>query len=289
MIALFGPGAPSKGMPSARARGKVVSEVMHGSCQGEVMSVALVTGPTAGIGEAFARRLANDGHDLVLVARDSQRLATLATEFESMGVRAEVMVADLADRQALKVVEARLSDDARPVDVLVNNAGFGLNQRIVGGSVETEQAAIDVMVTAVMRLSHAAAPGMKRRGRGLIINVSSIAAFMPLGSYSAAKSWGVAFTQGLHSELSGTGVNAIAVCPGLVHTQFHKRAGMDMSRASEWMWLSADQVVSQTMSDAAKGKSVSVAGLHNRTIAVATRVVPPRVVHRMRGAIRGKR
>ena len=253
------------------------------------MSVALVTGPTAGIGQAFARRLASDGYDVVLVARDVERLSALARECESMGVRAEVIVADLSDRSELAAVESRLSEAERPVDLLVNNAGFGLNQRIVGGKVETEQAAIDVMVTAVMRLSHAAAPGMQNRGSGLIVNVASIAAFMPFGSYSAAKSWVVAFTQGLHTELAGTGASAIVTCPGLVRTEFHERADMDMSRTRDWMWLSAEQVVEQTLSDAAAGKAVSITGRHYRAVAMASRVTPPRAVWRMRNAIRGMR
>ncbi len=253
------------------------------------MSVALVTGPTAGIGQAFARRLASDGHDLVLVARDVERLSALARACESMGVRTEVIVADLSNRTELAVVESRLSDDERPVDVLVNNAGFGLNQPIVGGDVDTEQVAIDVMVTAVMRLSHAAAAGMQRRRSGLIVNVSSIAAFMPFGSYSAAKSWVVAFTQGLHAELAGTGASAIAACPGLVRTEFHERAGMDMSRTRDWMWLSAEQVVDQTLSDATAGKAVSITGRRYRTVAMVSRVAPPHTVWRIRNAIRGKR
>jgi len=245
------------------------------------MSTALVTGPTSGIGEAFARRLASDGYDLVLVARDAERLAALATEFTGLGINAEVMVVDLGDRADLARVESRLADDERPVEVLVNNAGFALNQDFIGGSVDREQAAIDVMVTAVMRLTHAVLPGMRSRRGGLVINVSSIASFLPFGTYSAAKSWVTSFSQGVASELMGTPVQVIAVCPGLVRTQFHARAGMDMTKTGAWMWLSTEQVVEQAFVDARRGKVISVTGSQYRALAAGTHLIPRDVVRRL--------
>ena len=245
------------------------------------MSTALVTGPTSGIGEAFARRLAADGYDLVLVARDTRRLESLAEELEGVGVHAEVLTADLAEPAQLLTVENRLADRNRPIDVLVNNAGFSINQQFVTGSIEQEQLLLDVMVNAVMRLSHAAVRGMSDRDRGLIVNVSSIAGFLPFGSYSAAKAWVTSFSQGLATELAGTGVHTVAVCPGFVHTEFHQRAGVDMSKSADWMWLSADEVVDRTFEDVAHGRVLSVPGLQYRAMAVGTHLLPRDAVRRL--------
>ncbi len=245
------------------------------------MSTALVTGPTSGIGEAFARRLAADGYDLVLVARDSNRLESVAAELARVGVQAEVLTADLADPDQLSVVESRLADVHRPIDVLVNNAGLSINQGFVAGSVQQEQLLLDVMVKAVMRLTHAAAPGMSDRGRGLVVNVSSIAGFLPFGSYSAAKAWVIYFSQGLANELTGTGVRVVAVCPGFVRTEFHQRAGVDMSQSADWMWLSADEVVDRTFEDVARGRVLSVPGIQYKAIAAGAHLLPRETVRRL--------
>ncbi|WP_238694272.1 SDR family NAD(P)-dependent oxidoreductase [Nocardioides daphniae] len=155
------------------------------------ISTALVTGPTAGIGRSFAHQLAARGHDLVLVARDRERLEAEAEDLRRRhGIEVDVLVADLTDRAQLARVEARLKETERPVDLLVNNAGFGLKGRFADNDVEAEQAMLDVLVTAVMRLSHAAFAAMSARGHGGVINVSSVAAFLPRGTYSAAKSCG---------------------------------------------------------------------------------------------------
>jgi short-subunit dehydrogenase len=245
------------------------------------VSTALVTGATAGIGNAFARRLATDGYDVVLVARDRDRLERMATELRSHGVGAEVLAADLSERSELARVEARLRDPDQPVDLLVNNAGFTLNQRFVTGSVEEEQRLVDVLVTAVMRLSHAAAGGMVDRGTGSIVNVSSVASFLPFGTYSAAKAWVTFFSQGLANEVVPKGVRVMALCPGFVHTEFHQRAGIDLSRSKEWMWLDADRLVSDALADLARGRVVSVPGAQYKAIAAATHLVPRDAVRRL--------
>jgi short-subunit dehydrogenase len=250
------------------------------------VSTALVTGATAGIGNAFARRLATDGYDVVLVARDHSRLEQLATQLRSRGAGAEVLAADLSDRDQLARVEARLRDPQQPVDLLVNNAGFGLNQRFVTGSVEEEQRLVDVLVTAVMRLSHAAAGGMVDRGTGSIVNVSSVASFLPFGTYSAAKAWVTSFSQGLANEVAPKGVRVMALCPGFVHSEFHERAGIDLSRSKEWMWLDADRLVSDALADLARGRVVSVPGAQYKAIAAATHVVPRDAVRRLETARR---
>lgn len=225
------------------------------------MATALITGPTAGIGRGFADAFARKGFDVVLVARDEQRLRAAAADLEQRyGVTCEVVPADLSERDDIDRVAARLSDPDRPVQALVNNAGFGLNRSFLRSSVVDEQRSLDVLVTAVMRLTHAAAPGMVDRGSGLIVNVSSVAGWITGGTYSAAKSWVTVFTESLAQELSGTGVRATAVCPGFVHTEFHQRAGIDMAAVPEFMWLDVDQVVAQAFRDLAVGRPVSVAG-----------------------------
>jgi short-subunit dehydrogenase len=244
------------------------------------MATALVTGATSGIGRGFARRLASDGYDMALVARDSGRLAELGAELEADGVRCEVLAADVGDRDQLAAVEARLSDADRPVDVLVNSAGFGLGQRFIGGDVQLQQAAVDVMVTAVMRLTHAAVPGMVARGHGSVINVASVAAFLPFSPYSAAKSWVVVFTEGLATELEGSGVRALALCPGFVRTEFHDRAGIEMSRSSDTWWLEVDDVVRDAMEALRRGKTVTVSGGAYKAMVAGTHLLPRNLLRR---------
>ena len=225
------------------------------------MATSLITGPTAGIGRGFADAFARKGYDLVLVARDEGRLRTVADDLSrEYGVACEVLRADLSERADVDRVAVRLADPDRPVQALVNNAGFGLDRSFLRSAVEDEQRSLDVLVTAVLRLTHAAVPGMVDRGTGMVVNVSSVASWITGGTYSAAKSWVTVFTESLAQELSGTGVRATAVCPGFVHTEFHERAGIDMSAMPEFMWLDVDQVVTQAFRDLATGRSVSVAG-----------------------------
>lgn len=237
------------------------------------MSTALVTGPTAGIGRAFAETLARQGHDLVLVARDEGRLTTLADDLRARAaVTVEVLPADLSDRAGLDVVASRLRGGA--VDLLVNNAGFGVNQAFTGGDLDEEQRMLDVLVTAVMRLTHAAVPGMVERGSGGVLNVSSIAGWITGGTYSAAKAWVTVFSESLATELSGTGVHVTAACPGYVRTEFHDRAGMDMSSVPAWLWLTPQQVVDRALADLRAGRPVSVAGAQYRALSAVARYAP---------------
>lgn len=243
------------------------------------MGIALVTGASAGLGLEFAWQLATAKHDVVLVARDEERLTRLAAQLEAgAGVRAEVLSADLTDRAQVERVAQRLRADERPVGLLVNNAGLGLNQHFVGRDLAREEAALDLMVRAPMVLSHAAAEAMVRRGRGAILNVASIAALLASGTYSAHKAWVRTFTEGLAVELKGTGVTATALCPGFVHTEFHERGRIDVSAYPQLAWLNAEDVVATALADVRRGAVISTPSLRYRTVAAAARLAPRSVI-----------
>lgn len=254
------------------------------------MSTALITGASAGLGAEYCRQLAARGHDLVLVARDEARLVAFADELHrTYGVSTQVLAADLSDRAQTQRVADRLGDPDHPVDVLVNNAGFGMRAGFLAGDLRDEERAVEVMIRAVLVLSHAAARAMVERGSGSIITVASVAAYAAMGTYSAAKSWAKLFTEGLDSELAGTGVRAIAVCPGFTHTEFHQRASMNMSRLPAAGWLTAPQVVAESLDDLAKGKAVSVPSARYKTLVAAMTVLPRPVLRRASQAIGGGR
>ncbi|MEU5821751.1 SDR family oxidoreductase [Streptomyces sp. NPDC047803] len=239
------------------------------------MTTALITGATAGIGAAFARRLAADGYDLVLVARDTERLREQATELHDRhGIEAEVLRADLSDDKGIRAVEERLGDARRPVDLLVNNAGFGNKGRYLDVPMADELAMLKVHCEAVLRLTSAAAAGMKERGRGGIVNVASVAAFVPRGTYGASKAWVVQFSQGAAKDLAGSGVRLMALCPGFVRTEFHQRAGMGTGNIPGWMWLDADKLVSAALADLARGKSVSIPDPRYKVLMGAVKLAP---------------
>ena len=255
------------------------------------MGTALITGASAGLGLEFAWQLATAKHDVVLVARDEERLKRLAGQLEAAaGIRAEVLVADLSVRSDVERVAERLRSDEKPVGLLVNNAGLGLNQRFVGGDLAREEAALAVMVTAVLVLSHAAAGAMVARGRGAILNVASVAALLASGTYSAHKAWVRSFTEGLAVELDGTGVTATALCPGFVHTEFHERGAIDVSAYPEIAWLNAEDVVAKGLSDVRRGVVISTPSVRYRVASAAARMSPRFAIRRFgryRKAIEG--
>ncbi|WP_371784558.1 SDR family NAD(P)-dependent oxidoreductase [Streptosporangium subroseum] len=239
------------------------------------MPTALITGATAGIGAAFARRLAADGFSLVLVARDGERLSAAAEELRlRYGVSSEVLPADLSADEGLEAVEERLR---RGVDLLVNNAGFGHGDASSEVSVDDERRMLKVHCEAVLRLTLAALPGMKKRGRGAVINVASVAAFFPQGTYSASKAWVVSFSESMAAELVGSRVRVMALCPGFVRTEFHDRASIDMSGLPGFLWLSADKVVGEAMRDLARGSWVSIPDLRYKVITRIGTLVPHRL------------
>ncbi|MEV5799368.1 SDR family NAD(P)-dependent oxidoreductase [Streptomyces collinus] len=239
------------------------------------MTTALITGSTAGIGAAFARRLAADGHDLVLVARDTTRLHEQATELHDRhGVEVEVLTADLAEDKGIETVADRLGGRKKPVDLLINNAGFGNKGRYLDVSMTDELRMLKVHCEAVLRLTSAASAAMRERGRGGVVNVASVAAFLPRGTYGASKAWVVQFTQGAAKDLAGSGVRLMALCPGFVRTEFHQRAGMGTDNIPGWMWLDADKLVAAALADLARGKSLSIPDPRYKALMGLVKVAP---------------
>ncbi len=223
------------------------------------MAWALVTGATAGIGAAFARELASRGNDIVLVARDASRLEGVAAELvRDFGVETEVLPADLSVRDDLDRVAARLGEQGRPIDVLVNNAGFGVHATLLDEDVTDHIKAMDVMCLAVLVLGGAAARAMVPRGRGRIITVASLAAWITQGGYSPVKAYALSYSQGLSNELHGTGVTATCLCPGWVRTEFHERAGISTGSIPDVVWVDAARVARETVDDAERGKVISI-------------------------------
>lgn len=243
--------------------------------------VALITGPTSGLGEGYARRFARDGYDLVLVARDVDRLEALAASLRAEhGIDVEVLPADLSSAAESAKVIQRLSGG---VAVLVNNAGFGTSGEFWTTDPAVLQRQLDVNVTAVMHLTRAALPPMVAAGKGTVINIASVAGLLPgRGStYAASKAWVVFFSEGLANGLAGTGVGVHAVCPGFVRTEFHQRAGIEMSSIPSPMWLSVDDVVDASLADIARGKTVSIPGVQYKALTTAGRIIPRGLVRAM--------
>lgn len=230
---------------------------------------ALITGASSGLGRGYAHNLAADGYDLVLVARSEERLRELAERLETEHrIRAEVVVADLSTRPGIDAVVAVIEE--RRVDVLINNAGYGLKHGLLESTPEELRDQDTVLVGAVRELSLAAARRMRGRGRGGIVNVSSMAAVTTMGLYAAAKMSTLVFTEALAGELRGTPVTVTAVLPGFIKTEFHQRLGVERS-GPDWIWLSVRQVVAESLRDARRGRTVSVPGI---TYSLAARVVP---------------
>jgi uncharacterized protein len=245
---------------------------------------ALITGPTAGIGRSFATALAGRGYDLVLVARDADRLDQLAAELRQLHrVEVEVLPADLTDRVQLAAVEARVADVSRPIELLVNNAGFGHKHPFSDNHVEEEQELLDILVTAVLRLTHAALRVMAARGSGAVVNVSSMAGFLRRGTYGAAKAYVTSFSEWVDLTYRPQGVRAMALCPGFVKTEFHQRMGVSRGSAPRWMWLDPDRVVREALDDLDRGRRISIPTKRYKALAMLARYTPPALQARFQG------
>jgi uncharacterized protein len=243
--------------------------------------VALVTGPTAGIGRVFADRLARRGYDLVLVARDEVRLGSVADELATAyGVRCELIVADLVERDQLMKVEDRVASLEHPVDLVVNNAGFGLRGSFLKNTIEEEQALLDILVTAPMRLTHAALRQMTERRTGGIINVSSVAGTQPRGSYSAAKAYLNRLGEWAAHEYADRGVHVMTLLPGFTRTEFHERMEVGREAVPRLLWLDVDRVVDEALADFDAGKRVSIPSKRYKAIATVSKHLPVRMLQR---------
>ena len=252
-----------------------------------MQSWALVTGATVGIGESFTLLLAHNGYNIVLVARDLPRLQERAKTLEStFGIATTVIQADLATDAGCKTIEDFISNNQ--IDVLINNAGFGINKAFTMSQLDAEQQLLDVLVRTPMRLMHVALPGMKERNKGVIINVSSVAGWIAGGTYSAAKSYLTVLSESLHTELSSTNVKVSALCPGFTRTEFHQRGRMSMKGLPAFMWLNSDKLVAKAWKDAVGGKAVSVPGWQYQLLTFVMRNAPRPMVRKIGMNVRVK-
>ena len=250
-------------------------------------SWALVTGATAGIGESFCRLLADNNYNIVLVARDLPRLQERAIQLEAkFNVETHVIQADLSTDAGCTVVEQYLASNQ--VDVLINNAGFGLNKAFTMSELKAEQEMFDVLVRTPMRLMHVVLPGMKQRNKGVVINVSSVAGYIAGGSYSAAKSYLTVITESLHTELADTNIKVSALCPGFTRTEFHQRGRMSMKGLPGFMWLDSDVLVAKAWSDALKGKAVSIPGWQYQLLVFVIHALPRSIIRKVGMNLRAK-
>lgn len=251
------------------------------------MPTALVTGATSGIGLAFVHALAGEGYDLVVVARDEQRLAEVSGG--SPGVAITPLVADLTTVKGRTAVADRL---ASGIDLLVNNAGASINEAFEESSWASERRLLHLHVETVLQLCHSAVPPMLAAGHGDIINVSSVAGFFPMSggpTYAAEKAFVTALSEGLAAQYSDQGVRVMALCPGFTRTEFHERAGLPTEGIPSQLWLTAESVVSEGLKDLRRGRAVSVPGLAYKGIVAAGRYVPPPLLRAISGLARRRR
>lgn len=242
------------------------------------MTRALITGATAGLGLEFARQLAARGSDLVLVARDADRLAAVARELgDAHGVAVETLPADLHEPAGLQAVDARVADTAHPVSLLINNAGYGIGGDLAKTDPDDEQRHLSIHVAVPLRLTQTALKRMLAGGGGRIAIVSSVAAFTPRGTYGAAKAWGVSFARWANLTYRGRGVSVTAIAPGFVRTEFHERMGVDVSGIPSVLWLDAPTVVRQSLRAIDRGRSVVIPTVRWRIIAALARILPDSV------------
>lgn len=245
----------------------------------DIRPVALVTGATSGIGAEFCRQLAAQGHDLVIVARDPFRLEGSASALRvEFSIAVDVIAADLTQVTGLLQVEDRIASRSRPIAVLVNNAGLGLRRPFDENSIDDEQGLLDLLITVPMRLTHAALTIMVERGAGTIINIASVAAFVPGGSYCAAKAWLVSFSRWANHHYRDRGITVTAVAPGFVRTEFHQRMGVSTGGIPQFLWLAPEPMVRAALRDVARGRAVSIPTARYKILTALVRLLPARAL-----------
>ena len=249
---------------------------------------ALVTGASSGIGRSLSGALATRGYDLVLVARDAERLGELSAELSRRhAVHCEVLAADLAADEGLAAVERRIRD-GDPLDVVVNNAGFGTAEPFASDRVGAAVGQIRLNVVALTVLSHAALSTMVPRRRGGLLNVSSTASFQPTPGqavYGATKAFVTSLTESLHEEVAGSGVHVTALCPGFTRTEFHTRASIDPAGIPEFMWASPAAVAEAGLAALEANRAICITGGVNKVLAAATHLAPRSLIRRSAGRV----
>jgi short-subunit dehydrogenase len=258
----------------------------------EARPLAVVTGASAGIGKAFCERLAARGYDLIMVARDGNRLESLRQELEGRhGIAVEVFPADLTIDTDVSLLAERLTRSPQ-LALLVNNAGFGTRGTLADASPAQQEAMLRLHIVAPMRLAQAALPVLLRNGRGAIVNVSSVASFLYSAgnvNYCATKAYLTTFSEGLAAEVAGTGVKVQALCPGFTQTEFHQRMKMDPGEVPRWMWMPADRVVEISLRSLERGGPVvCIPGIRYKLMALLLRLLPRRLLASL-GALRSRR
>lgn len=250
------------------------------------IKTAVITGATSGLGAAYARHFAKEGYSLIITGRRKEKIEAVAQEIrERYGVTVEIVLAELSQDQGLQSVVDTLA--GRPVDILVNNAGFG----VVSYYQQTERGPLlqmaKVNVLAPIILIHAVLPGMIERKSGTVINIASEGAFIVIPKnavYAGAKAFLKTFTEGLSLDLYGTGVRVMAVCPGLIHTDFHEKLGMPKSRQKNHgiiHWMEPEEVVALSIKDLYKGKTVSIPGFHTKLLIAVSSILPKKLYYKV--------
>ena len=245
---------------------------------------ALVTGATSGIGAEFTKLLAKEHYNIILVARDEIRLKRSAEELENeFAVTTEIIVADLSVENEIVLVEQRLltTNPSLAVGVLINNAGYGLKGRFINHTSAAEVDLLNVLVTAILRLTHSALPNMRNVKSGYIINVGSVAGWLTGGTYSAAKAWVNVFSEYLNVDLAKDGITVTSLAPGFTHTEFHQRGGMKMGAVPEFLWENAAEVAKAGWEGALRGDAIVISGKQYRVIVFLARHLPRKLVRRI--------
>ena len=234
------------------------------------MKLAVITGPTSGIGLAYAQQLSREGYELLLIGRSEEKLKALQLQLTA---KSEIYVADLSVHDQIIRTGNHLKQLPQ-IDILVNNAGFGSSLPFSENSLDEELEQLEVLVKAVMVLTHAVLPKMIQLNSGIVLNISSVAAWLPTGSYAAAKSYVTAFTEAIAAELKGSKVQVTAVAPGFTKTKFFDRSQMSDGEVPSWLWLTPEQVAKESLKDARSGQLISIPGAQYKAMANVSRSLP---------------